>query len=321
MSNFFIKSSFGNDTAPGSSHEGGVIASIFIALLSFIFTCCINGLASSGPNKIFNKSTAKVSDENPTEFTPAGPTFSLWGLIYSWQLAFLIYSIVNIWRTTDVGYFYIHPYTLHVAIFILFTANMLLNAFWLFLWDRLKFGLSTIVIYLMLATIVGATVFDHILLWHTRWDFIQLNKTNDIWIMRFIVLNGHAVYSAWLLVASSLNFTIWLKKKLDLHAEGWATTISLAFLTVGICVYWILENFIYPSQMAYTWSPWLVWFIAFTGILIKHWRLLKEKSFNQILIVIIIILCLIFFCVKVILFTVRYLREEIPTGNRPAGSM
>jgi len=28
----------------------------------------------------------------------------------------------------------------------------------------------------MLATIIGATVFDHILLWHTRQDFIFLSK-------------------------------------------------------------------------------------------------------------------------------------------------
>ncbi len=137
--------------------------------------------------------------------------------------------------------------------------------------------------------------------------------------MRFIVLNGHAVYAAWLLVASSLNFTIWLKKKLSLHAEGYATTISLILVTIGILVYWILENFVYPSQMAYTWSPWLVWFIAFAGILMKHWRLLREKSFNQLFVLIITILCLILFSVKVILFAVRYTRQEIPTGSNPAG--
>jgi hypothetical protein len=137
--------------------------------------------------------------------------------------------------------------------------------------------------------------------------------------MRFIVLNGHAVYAAWLLVASSLNFTIWLKTKLALHAEGWATTLSLIMLTIGIIAYWILENFIFPSQMAYTWSPWLVWFIALAGILIKHWRLLREKSFNQIFILILSIVCFVFFCVKVILFTVRYTKQQIPTGDHPAG--
>ena len=189
----------------------------------------------------------------------------------------------------------------------------------------------------MLLAIVGATVFDHILLWHTRLEFIQLNKydmsdfllikykisfrTSDIWLMRFIVLNGHAVYSAWLLVASSLNFTIWLKKKLALEIEGWATTISLILMTVGILVYWILENFLYPSQMAYTWSPWLVWFVALTGILVKHRQLLREKSTNQILILIITIVCIALFCTKVVLFTVRYTKEEIPTGSHPAGRL
>jgi hypothetical protein len=137
--------------------------------------------------------------------------------------------------------------------------------------------------------------------------------------MRFIVLNGHALYAAWLLVASSLHFTIWLKKRLSLHIEGLATTISLILLTIGVFIYWILENFVYPSQMAYTWSPWLVWFISFAGILFKHWRLLREKSCNQILVLIITIFCFILFSIKVILFVVRYIKQQIPTENNPAG--
>lgn len=148
---------------------------------------------------------------------------------------------------------------------------------------------------------------------------IYLYRSNDIWIMRFIVLNGHAVYAAWLLVASALNFTIWFKKKLSLSIEGWATTLSLISVTIGILIYWILENFIYPSQMAYTWSPWLVWFIALAGIISKHWRLLREKSFNQIIVLIITILCVILFSVKVILFAVRYTKQQIPTGEHPEG--
>ena len=94
-----------NTTNTDFTHDGGVIAAIFIALLSFILTCVVNALATTGPNsnpdrittfrldlfeclrlELFNKSTAQISDENPTEFTPAGPTFSLWGLIYSWQV-------------------------------------------------------------------------------------------------------------------------------------------------------------------------------------------------------------------------------------------
>jgi hypothetical protein len=137
--------------------------------------------------------------------------------------------------------------------------------------------------------------------------------------MRFIVLNGHAVYAAWLLVASALNLAIWLKTKLSMSLEGWATTCSLILVTIGIIAYWILENFIFPSQMAYTWSPWLVWFVALAGILAKHRRLLREKAFNQILVLIITILCFGMFAVRVILFAVRYTKDEIPTGSHPAG--
>lgn len=137
--------------------------------------------------------------------------------------------------------------------------------------------------------------------------------------MRFIVLNGHAVYAAWLLVASCLNLAIWLKPKFPVEVEGWATSFSLIVMTVGIVAYWILENFIFPSQLAYTWSPWFVWFVALIGILVKHWRLLREKSTNQLLVLIITFLCFGLFSVRVVLFAVRYTRNEIPTGRNPAG--
>ncbi len=50
MSNVFGNYSLNNGTTSIYTHDGGVIASIFIALLSFIFTCLVNGLALSGPN-------------------------------------------------------------------------------------------------------------------------------------------------------------------------------------------------------------------------------------------------------------------------------
>ncbi|UJR16187.1 hypothetical protein I4U23_003097 [Adineta vaga] len=137
--------------------------------------------------------------------------------------------------------------------------------------------------------------------------------------MRFIVLNGHAIYSAWLLIASSLNLAIWLKTKLPLSNEGWATVLSLIVLTIGIVAYWILENFIFPSQMAYTWSPWFVWFVGLIGILSKHWQLLKDKGINQLFVLAILILCVILFSVRIILFVVRYEKLEIPTGSYPIG--
>lgn len=70
-------------------HSWWRILLILLALFSFIMTCIFNGLAGSGPNGmicfskikylimniclgIFIQRTANVSDQNPTEFTPAG---------------------------------------------------------------------------------------------------------------------------------------------------------------------------------------------------------------------------------------------------------
>ncbi|CAF4574866.1 unnamed protein product, partial [Rotaria sp. Silwood2] len=51
---------------------------------------------------IFTQRTGSVSDNNLTEFTPAGWTFSIWGIIYFWQAAWLIYAITRIPRKSYI---------------------------------------------------------------------------------------------------------------------------------------------------------------------------------------------------------------------------
>ena len=45
-----IDYSLGNGTQVVYEHDGGVIAAILIATISFLFTCVINALATTGPN-------------------------------------------------------------------------------------------------------------------------------------------------------------------------------------------------------------------------------------------------------------------------------
>ena len=113
---------------------------------------------------IFNQRTGDVSDQNLTEFTPAGKkfncekyhffrtneiyffssgwTFSIWGVIYFWQGAWLIYAISRIPRKSNSGYLYISPNTLHYTVFISYVLNLALNIAWLIIWDRAHYGVS-----------------------------------------------------------------------------------------------------------------------------------------------------------------------------------
>lgn len=91
---------------------------------------------------IFKQTVGIVSNKNPTDITPAHWTFSIWGIIYLWQGAWLIYAISRILRKSNIDYLYIIPNTLHPIVFISYIINMGLNIGWLFIWDREYFGVS-----------------------------------------------------------------------------------------------------------------------------------------------------------------------------------
>lgn len=59
--------------------------------LSFAATATVNGLGGAG---IIGRGVGQVSDENPTDLTPASFAFSIWGLIYFHLALFCVYSAV-----------------------------------------------------------------------------------------------------------------------------------------------------------------------------------------------------------------------------------
>ncbi len=105
-----------------------------------------------------------MSDANLTDFTPAGKfinirkqklisssnqgwTFAVWGVIYFWQAAWLLYAISRIPRKSNTSYLYIAPNTLHYTVFVFYILNMGLNISWLLIWDRGYFGVSYKIIF------------------------------------------------------------------------------------------------------------------------------------------------------------------------------
>ena len=63
------------------------------------------------------------------DITPAGPTFAIWGLIYTWQLAWLIFNIIIVFLTTN-------PLILNSSFEILIFSNFILNITWIFLFNN-----------------------------------------------------------------------------------------------------------------------------------------------------------------------------------------
>ncbi|CAF0895098.1 unnamed protein product, partial [Didymodactylos carnosus] len=257
--------------------------------------------------------TGSVSDNNRTEFTPAGWTFSIWGLIYFWQAAWLLYAISRIPRKSNVDYLYKYPNTLHYTVFIFYIINMALNCIWLVLFDRVEFGWALLVIFLMFVTVATPMIITHILLSKNRNIYIESSRKLDIWLVRLLVHNGLAIYVTWLFLAMNLNLTIWIKV-MGKNATD-AATAALSIVLLGIIIYFVCENIIFYKSMAYTWIPWFVLIFALSGVMSLNYTSIPTR--NQSYVLALLIMCCILFVIRVIVFAVRYFKGLIPTFSNP----
>lgn len=300
-------------------HSWWRILLIILAIAAFITTCTFNGLASSGSSNIFTQRTGSVSDQNLTDFTPAGWTFAVWGVIYFWQAAWLLYALSRIPRKSNTNYLYIHPNTLHFSVFIFYIINMGLNIGWLIIWDRGYFGWSLLVIFLMFLTIIIPMILTHILLQRNRPLYINSNRKADIWLVRALVHNGFAVYGTWLYLATLLNLTVWVSQiyNRDSKSVTDASTAALSLVLIAILVYFTCENFIFYSSMAYTFLPWFVLIFALSGIVSKNYNRTNIPDRNKSFALALLIICCVLFCVRVVLFIIRYIKRKIPTIQDP----
>ncbi len=93
---------------------------------------------------LFTNTTGNISNGNEVNITPAGWTFSTWGIIYTWQALWLIFNIFLIFRRHEMSRLYREPPVLTIVFHILMFSNFALNITWLFLWDRQYFTVISI---------------------------------------------------------------------------------------------------------------------------------------------------------------------------------
>ena len=113
-------------------------------IVAFILTVLVNGLAGS-TTLLGGVNTAEISDANPTLITPAGYVFSIWGIIYILLAVFVIFQALPSQKEEE--------YTKKIG--WLFVLSSILNIVWIFLWQYQILGVSVILIFLLLATLIA----------------------------------------------------------------------------------------------------------------------------------------------------------------------
>ena len=216
------------------------------ALVALTYLVMIGTNFAANALPLNGRRTGEVSDSYPSLFTPAGFTFSVWGVIYLLLGMHVLYQL---------GLFRGRPDTaadsaLLNRVGVLFSISSLANTAWVFAWHYDHIGLSAVlvvVILVCLALIVGT-----------------LNRTDLTGRQRAYVGVPFSVYFGWTTVATVANITVLL---VSLGWDGfgwpdsvWAVIIVLVAMVIGTVT--MLRN----RDLAY--GLVLIW--AYVGILFRQ---------------------------------------------------
>jgi len=215
---------------------------LLVTGLTYILMVIVNALANILP--INGITSGAVSDSYPNLFAPIGFTFSIWGLIYSLLLIFVIVLSVRYYKTGFDG----RQNFRRVA--LLFSFTSIVNSVWIFTWHYRVIWLSLL---LMLGILYGLIRISTILR-----DSQLTGKESILFRLPF------SVYFGWITVATVANVTTFLVSigwnRFGLN-ESLVTVVVL--ITAGIIGGLRMMK---DASLAYG----LVFSWAFYGILSKH---------------------------------------------------
>jgi hypothetical protein len=210
-----------------------------LAGVAYVAMVVMNFLANGLP--INNRSTGDISDAYPNLFAPAGPAFSIWGLIYLLLGAYVIYQFMKKDEKTEELVQKTNP---------LFIATSLANISWIFAWHYDYIGLSVLIMATLLILLIKIA------------DILRKEQFTSL--QKLFIWAPFSVYFGWITVESIANITVFLVS-LGWNGFGiadfvWTSIILLVGAMIGIL------RMRKDSNIAY--GMVLVW--AYSWILFKH---------------------------------------------------
>jgi benzodiazapine receptor len=178
----------------------------------------------------------KYKIESQITITPAGFTFSIWGVIYS----LLIYVTFTHYAQ------FLDTQTQYGSIFSLFVFSAILNALWIQAWGK-SLELSSVILILLAIVLMIIT--------------IELNKSG----VDKIIIYTFGVYTAWVIVASLINLSTFLVNKNILDNK----TVKLIVAGILTILPFLLKD-VFKDILGDSIIPMLVTFIwALFGIIMN----------------------------------------------------
>ena len=200
----------------------------------------VNGLANSVA--LNGRTTGEVSDLYPTLVTPAGYVFSIWGVIYTLLLIFVIFQALPSQREKS--------FLRNISVF--FVLSSILNVSWLLLWHYDQIALSVVLMFALLATLI------------TIYLRLNIGKAAVFWKKKACVHLPFSVYLGWITVASIANVAAAL---VSVQWDGFGLASDLwSVLVIAVALLITLAVIATKKDVAY--GLVLIW--ALVGIAVKQ---------------------------------------------------
>lgn len=236
-----------------------------LTLITFIIMIVVNALANILP--INGVTTGKASDSYPNLFTPAGFTFSIWGLIYLLLFIYVIYQFIP----KSLG-----KEKLINRINIFFIISSIMNSSWIFFWHYQMIGVTIILMLALLYSLIKISAIT--------------NEKGFSLKDRLFIKIPFGIYFGWITIATIANITVFFV------SLGWKNFIfpdqvwTIIVLLVGLVIASLTT--IKSKNIAYGLVP--IW--AYFGIYAKH---TSPLNFNNMYpdIIWTTIICMVFFAI------------------------
>ena len=278
------------------------IVCLSVTTIVLLVVFITNGL-STGTVGGFANATGEVSDMFSLQITPAGWTFSIWGIIYTWQVLWLLYAWSFVFRPST-------PRTVSWISLLLYSCGNICNIIWIFVWGNNYPQIAFPFIFLIWAFVVAAISVEtyHI----NKVSPVMLSNKKykiDLWITRLLVPNGLVIYATWLTAATHLNFGIVLQYYANVSAVT-TGAVMLWLLSALTLIYFALENTILDRYARFIFMvyPVLIW--ALTGVMSAHWGR-EDPDTNPVLTLLLLLLSIGLLLVRAVLVTIFAFRRPI----------
>jgi hypothetical protein len=245
-----------------------------MALITYILMITVNILANALP--INGLTTGDVSAELENLFTPAGLTFSIWGLIYTLLGLYILYQSGLFSKKIKPSNELLN------SIGILFSVSSLANASWIIAWHYQQFALTLVIMFILLITLILIV--------------LRIKKETITGREVLFIKIPFSIYFGWITIATIANITVFLVS-LGFTGLGIPETIwAVMIISVGCVI--ALTTIFFNKDIYY--GLVIIW--AYAGILIKH---TSDSGFDSVypsVITTVIICLLVLLTGEVILF-------------------